>query len=262
MSEADARRAYEEQLLHGGKVMSVWEHLAELRTHLVRALLALAVTTTAGFFAAEPAIRFLERPLVSALPAGVDALHFTGPLEVFMTDMKVGLILGILFGCPVCLWEFWRFFEPALYPRERRYVLPFIVGSTLFFFLGIAFSYFVMLPLALSWLIGIGLEVGTPLITLKDYVSMLLALEIGVGLVFEAPLIVVLLGMLDLVSVETLRASRKFVLLVLVALAAVLTPPDVISQIALTLPLYAMFELAILALRVLKRFEGKKAKAA
>ena len=256
---SNAKATSEEELLHGGKVMSVWDHLAELRTHLVRSLLALVITTGIGFFAAEPAIRFLQRPLKNALPEGADVLHFTGPLEVFMVDMKVGFILGILFGCPICLWEFWRFFEPALYPRERRYILPFILGSTGFFFVGIAFSYFVMLPLMLHWLIGIGLEVGTPLITLKDYISMLLALEVGVGLIFEAPLIVILLGMLDLVSVEALSSSRKFVLLIIVVLAAVLTPPDVISQIALTLPIYAMYEGAILVLRLLKRKKVKPA---
>ena len=191
-------------------------------------------------------------PLIQVLPPGANALHFTGPLDVFMVDMKVAMLVGVLMACPFWLFQFWKFFEPALYPRERRFILPFIIASIAVFCLGVAFCYFAILPLSLRYLIGLGLEVGTPMITIKDYVSLLTVLIFGFGVVFETPVLIVLLAMLDLISVEQLTQHRRFIILAILIVSALLVPPDPVSLVALATPVYAMYELAIVVIRIIK----------
>ncbi len=243
----------EEELIQGGKVMSLWDHLSELRHRLVRSLWGVGVIFALAFGFADQVVNFLKIPLIQALPRGSNALHFTGPLDVFMVQIKVAGLAGMVFSCPIWLYQFWKFFEPALYPRERKYILPFVVISSLLFFLGVGFCYFVILPFSLTYLIGMGMEVGVPMITIKDYVSLLLLMIFGFGIVFEIPVLIVLMAMLDLVSVETLQKSRRFVVVGILVLAAILTPPDPISQIAMAVPVYGMYEMAIVVIRIIKR---------
>lgn len=260
MTEAlpSGQEGTEEQLIAGGKVMSIWEHLSELRGRLVKSVVAILIFFCVSFTFAERIIAFLRRPLELALPNGVAALHFTSPMDVFMVDLKVGFLVSVVLSGPVWLYQFWKFFEPALYPRERRYILPFIVASSALFFAGIAFCYYVVLPLALHFLIKIGMEVGTPVITIKDYVSLLTLMILGFGIVFETPVLLVLLAMLDILSVEALQKSRRFVVVAVLIASAILTPPDPISQIALAVPLYLMYELSILIIRVVKKKQQPK----
>lgn len=248
----------EEQLIAGGKVMSIWDHLSELRSRLVKSFFTILVFFAISFAFAERIIQFLRKPLEQALPSGVDALHFTGPMDVFMVDLKVGFLVSVVVSGPVWLYQFWKFFEPALYPRERKYILPFVFASSLLFFLGIFFCYFVVLPLALQFLIKIGMEVGTPIITIKDYVSLLTMMILGFGAVFETPVLLILLAMLDILSLEVLVKSRRFVVVGVLIASAILTPPDPVSQIALAVPLYLMYELSILIIRFIKRKQAPK----
>ena len=242
----------DEALVDGGKVMSLWEHLAELRSRLIRSMLAVAGTFAVSLFFADEIISVLKQPLVAVLPTGASALHFTGPLDVFMVDMKVAFLTGVLLACPIWIFQFWKFFEPALYPRERRFILPFIMASIAVFVLGILFCYFLILPLSLRYLIGLGMEVGTPMITIKDYVALLTVLIFGFGIVFETPIMIVLLATLNIVSLEALQQYRRFVALAILIVSALLVPPDPVSLVALALPVYGMYELAIIAVRVLK----------
>ncbi len=247
-----------EELIAGGKVMSIWDHLSELRSRLVKSFAAILVFFAISFTFAEKIIQFLRRPLEQALPPGVDALHFTGPMDVFMVDLKVGFLASVVVSGPVWLYQFWKFFEPALYPRERKYILPFVFASSILFFLGILFCYFVVLPLTLHFLIKLGMEVGTPIITIKDYVSLLTMMILGFGAVFETPVLLILLAMLDILSLEVLVKSRRFVVVGVLVASAILTPPDPISQIALAVPLYLMYEVSILIIRFIKRKQAPK----
>jgi sec-independent protein translocase protein TatC len=242
-----------EELIQGGKVMPVWDHLSELRGRLVKSVIAVVVFFALAFAFSERIIAKLQEPLIAVLPEGHKTLHFTGPLDVFMVDLKIAVLVGVLAACPVWLYQFWRFFEPALYPKERRFVLPFVLASTVAFALGIVFCYEVVLPLSLRFLMKIGMEAGTPVITIKDYVSLLSLFLLGFGAVFEAPVLLVLLSFLDLVSADALVKSRRFVVIGVLILAAVLTPPDPVSQIALAVPLYGMYELSILIIRMVER---------
>lgn len=244
----------DEELIDGGKVMSVFDHLTELRTRLVRSFLAVTALFFIAFIFAEKILAFLKLPLIEALPKDVNTLHFTGPLDVFVVNIKVSGLVAIIGACPVWLYQFWKFFEPALYPRERRYILPFIVISVALFFAGVSFCFFVILPMTLQFLIQMGMEVGTPLITIKDYISLLILLILGFGIVFEFPVIIVLMALLDLVDLQTLRDYRRYMVVIIFILAAILTPsPDPLSMTALAIPVYLMYEASLIVIALIKK---------
>ena len=235
------------------KTMPLLDHLAELRARLLSSSLVIVVLFIVLIIFAEQLIAFLQIPLEQALPAGINALHFTSPLEVFLANLKVAFLAALVGACPVWLYHFWRFVEPGLLANERKYVLPFMISSILLFVIGVLFCYYVILPLALDFLITVGMKSGTPVITVADYVSLLVILIFSFGLIFETPLILVLLGILDLIDADDLRAHRKIVLVGIILLAALLTPPDPISQIGLAIPIYCMYEVSIIILATIKK---------
>ena len=229
------------------------EHLDELRKRIFRSLLAIIVLFSVAFTFAKTIINFIKQPLMNALPEGANVLHFTGPMDVFVANIKISFLTAVIGSCPVWLYQFWKFLEPALYDHERKYALPFLFSSVSLFFGGVSFCFFIIVPLALEFLIQMGLEVGTPIITIADYVSLLMILIFGFGIVFETPVILVLLALLDLVDAKTLAENRKYVLVGIMILGAILTPPDPISQLAMGVPTYLMYEFSILIIRLVKR---------
>jgi len=251
--QIESKDEEEEQLVDGGKVMSLFDHLVELRQRIVKSLIAVLVFFGIAMAFSTELIEFLKQPLLAAIPQNKDALHFTGPLDVFITSIKVGFLAAIIFACPVWIYQFWRFIEPALYKHERKLVLPFVFASVSLFVAGISFCFYVILPLALEFLITLGMEVGTPIITITDYVSMLMLMIFGFGFIFETPLILVLLAILDLISAELLAKYRRYVLVGILFVGAILTPPDPLSQIGMAVPLYLMYEFSILIIRLIKR---------
>ena len=260
MNSSDHNQDNDEELLEGGKVMSIWDHLTELRTRLVRSLIFVVILFVVALPFSEYIIHFLKIPLVSALPEANTALHFTGPMDAFMSSLKVCVFVSIILGCPIWLWQMWKFFEPALYPSERKYIAPFAIISVLQFFLGVFFAFYVILPIALEFLISFGLRIGTPIITINDYLSLLSLMVLGFGFVFEAPVLLVLLALLDLVDVESLTKNRGVVVVVILVMGAMFTPPDPFSQVAMAGPLYLMFELSILLIKLLKKKKNKPTK--
>ena len=235
------------------KVMGLMEHLGELRTRIFRSLIGIVIIFSIAFTVSSEIFEYLKAPLVRALPEGSNVLHFTGPMDVFVAKIKISFLAAIIGGCPVWLYQFWKFLEPALYDHERKYALPFLFSSVSLFFSGVAFCFFVITPLALEFLIQMGLEVGTPIITVGDYVSMLMLLILGFGLVFETPVILVLLALLDIIDAKTLTENRKFVLVGTMVLGALLTPPDPLSQLSMAAPTYLMFEFSIVLIKIIKR---------
>jgi sec-independent protein translocase protein TatC len=243
----------EEKLIGGGKIMGLWSHLDELRSRLVKALFTIVILFVISLAFSTKILTFLKKPLEEALPPGTAALHFTGPMDVFMVNIKVAFLMSVICGAPAWLYQFWKFLEPALYPKERRYVLPFIVATICCFLTGVAFCYFFMLPMALSYLVGIGLEVAAPIITITDYMSLVNVMILGFGLVFETPVLLVLLAMLDIVSAESLAAQRRLTFVIILIVAAIITPPDPISMLGMAIPCYLMYEISILIIRMIKR---------
>lgn len=243
----------DQKLISGGKIMGLWGHLDELRSRLVKALFTILIFFIVSLAFSAKILNFLKKPLESALPAGTSALHFTGPMDVFMVNIKVAFLMAVICGAPAWLYQFWKFLEPALYPKERRYILPFIVATICCFLAGVSFCYFFMIPMALHYLLGIGLEVAAPIITITDYMSLINVMLLGFGLVFETPVLLVLLAMLDIVSAESLAAQRRLTFVIILIVAAIITPPDPISMLGMAIPCYLMYEVSILIIRMIKR---------
>jgi sec-independent protein translocase protein TatC len=248
----------EEELPKGGKVMSLTEHLGELQDRLIKSFFAVLIFFAIGTIFTKEIIEFIKLPLVHVLPAGANALHFTGPMDVFMVGMKLAFLFSIVGACPVWIYHFWKFIEPALYENERKWILPFIFASSILFLAGVVSCYVFVFPMTLHFMIGMGSEVATSIITINDYVSLLTFLVVSFGVVFQTPLVLIMLALLDLLEVETLAGNRRLVFVVCLVVAAVITPPDPISMMCLAVPMYFMFEASIHIIRYIKRKDAAK----
>lgn len=242
-----------DDLFANGKVMSLIGHLSELRVRLIKAILAILAGFCLTFFFSTELINFLKQPLVAALPNSSNILHFTGPLEVFMMSMKVSFFASIIFSCPIWIYQMWKFIEPALYVSERKYIIPFVISTVALFLFGILFSFYIIIPLTLKFLMSMGAEIGTPIITISDYVGLLVFMIMGMGLIFETPIILILLSSLGVINAELLAKHRRYIIVLILIIAAILTPPDPLSQIGMSIPLYLMYEFSIVIIRILER---------
>jgi len=224
--------------------MSFLEHLDELRRRLVRVIAYLAIGFAACFYFSKEIYRFLEVPIKRALPAGTE-LAFTNPTDPFTLYMKVALVAGIFLTIPLSLYEVWRFIAPALYRKEKRYVVPFMVSSVLLFLGGGAFCYYFVLYQAFYFLINWGSDF-TPVIMIKEYLDLTLTMILGFGLVFEMPVVIAFLSLFGLVSAHFLWTKFKYAILLMVGLAAVLSPTgDALNLLIWTAPMVVLYVLSI-----------------
>jgi sec-independent protein translocase protein TatC len=241
----DRNTVHEEEL-------PITEHIEELRERLIKSAVAVVV----GFLIAWPfkkkILLFLERPLPPNLQG---KLIFLSPPEAFFTALKVSFFAGILIALPFVLYQVWKFIEPGLYEHEKRFILPFMFFSVLFFFLGASFAYFVILPFGLRFLLGFMGDLLTPQITIGSYISFVIQMILAFGFVFLLPVVVWLLSKLGIINYTMLEKNRKFAILVIFIVAAVLTPPDAFSQVMMALPLLALYELSIW----ISKLAGRKA---
>jgi len=233
--------------------MPLMSHLTELRRRLIKSFLAILVSFVVAFFFSEEIINFLKIPLLAQLPEGSKNLYFTGLIDVFMVSIKASFLVAFLAASPVCFYQFWCFLAPALYEKEKKYVKPFICASIILFFSGILFCYYYIIPITLEFFLKMGLEVGVPMITINDYFSLLLVMILAFGVIFELPVILLLLGFLNIVDYVMLAKYRKIVIILSLVVGAIMTPPDPVSQVALAIPLYLMYEISILLLRIFHR---------
>lgn len=220
------------------------EHLDELRRRLIRSLIAFGIGTALCYNYAGEIYRALLRPLTSALPAD-SHLIFTELTEAFLTYFKMALWGGFVLASPVIFYQTWRFVSPGLYRKERKVVLAFAAWSTLGFLAGMAFAYAVAIPAVLSFFLSFGRSIIVPMPSMKESLSLVLRLLLIFGVMFELPLALYLAGRAGIVSAGFLRKWRKGAVLGAFLTAAVLTPPDAVSQILVAVPLYALFELGI-----------------
>lgn len=221
------------------------DHLEELRKRLIRSLIALGIGTGLCYNWAEIIYKELMRPLLINLP-GSSRLIFTELTEAFLTYFKVALWGGFVLASPVIFYQIWRFISPGLYRKERKVVLASVVWSTAGFLGGMAFGYFVAIPQVFSFFLSFGRSLIVPMPSMKESLSLILRLLMIFGVMFELPLIMYLLGRAGILTTVLLRKGRKLAVVGILLLAAVLTPPDVVSQLLIALPLYALFEAGIL----------------
>lgn len=235
--------------LPGGKEqaeMPITGHLQELRNRLVKAVLFLIFFCGIAFYFSDQIFFWFKRPLDAEL-------IFLSPAEAFWSDLKIALFVGFLCAFPAILYEVWQFVAPGLLPKERRYFLPFLILGTLFFFTGIAFCYFLALPYALRFLIEYGRQSGiTPQISVSMYVDFNLKFLLGFGIVFELPLVMVLFSRMGILTPAILAKNRKYAVVLSFLVAAILTPtPDIFNQSMMAIPLYFLYEVGIVAVRIL-----------
>jgi len=242
--------------------MSLAEHLTELRTRLLRAVIALVIGGVVGYIVFEQVFDFLLVPycdIPSALRAiGPDAQPTCAvvalrPLEPFAVRMKVALLVGLLLGGPVIFYQLWRFITPGLTQRERRYALPFVVGSQAMFLIGGAFA-FLVIPKGLPVLLGFGGPAITPQISAEAYLSFIITMILAFGIVFEVPLLITFLALVRIVSVKTLRRVRPYAIVGNFIVAALVTPTsDPVTLFALAVPMVLFYEASILAAWLIER---------
>ncbi len=233
--------------------MGLLDHLEELRSALIASLVAWIGASAVLWFFSGPILEFLIRHL----PAR--DLYFFAPGEAFLVRTKLSFILGILVSFPYLLFRAWRFVSPGLFRKEQGLVFPVIVLSVALFYMGLAFAYWVMMPLVLKFFVTFGTESLTPMLSVEKYFSFVAKLSFAFGLVFQLPLVVILLTSLGVVSARALLAQWRWAILVIFIVAAVLTPPDPISQICMAVPLCVLFFASVAASFAIERRRKKSA---
>ncbi len=223
-------------------------HLIELRDRLVRAVIAIGVCFGALAIYPGPSALYdlLAAPLVAQLPHG-STLIATNVISPFMVPLKITLLAGFLIALPVVLYQVWAFVAPGLYSHEKRLILPLVVSSTLLFFVGVAFCYFFVFGQVFKFIQSFAPKSITAAPDIEAYLSFVMSMFIAFGAAFEVPVVVVVLARMGLVTVEKLREFRGYFIVVAFIIAAVITPPDVVSQLALAIPMCLLYELGVFA---------------
>lgn len=221
------------------------DHLEELRARLVRSFIAIVIGAGVAYAFKEKLFDILTRPLIAVMPPD-GKIIFTGLPEAFFTYLKVSLLTGVFMAIPVILFEFWMFVTPGLYKKERFLLAPVIILSAIFFIGGALFGYFVVFPWGFKFFLGFQSETIQALPSMKEYLSFVSKLIIAFGIAFELPIILTCMAALGLVTPAFLRKNRKYALVIFFIAAAILTPPDVVTQVMMALPLIFLYELSII----------------
>jgi len=227
-------------------------HLFELRDRLVRSLVAVALVFIPTFFYASELYDLLAWPMMRTLPEGSKMIA-TGVITPFFIPMKIAMMVSFLVALPYLLYQAWAFVAPGLYAHEKKLVLPLVVSSTLLFFLGMAFCYFFVFGTVFAFIAQFAPKSITVAPDIEAYFNFVLGMFIAFGVTFEVPVIVVVLVMTGMVSVEKLREIRSFVIVGAFVVAAVVTPPDVVSQLMLAIPLCLLYEVGIFVARFVEK---------
>ncbi|MEW6133581.1 MAG: twin-arginine translocase subunit TatC [Pseudomonadota bacterium] len=234
------------------KQESFISHLIELRDRLIRAIAAVVLVFIALFPWANDLYTLLAQPLISKLPQGSQMIA-TGVASTFFIPVKVAMMTAFLIALPWVLYQMWAFIAPGLYQHERKLALPLLVASVLLFFVGMSFAYFLVFPVVFGFLAGATPEGVNFAPDIGAYLDFVMTLFIAFGVTFEVPVVVILLVLTNVVSTEKLREARPYVIVGAFVIGAIFTPPDVISQIMLAVPLWLLYELGIILAGFLRK---------
>ncbi|WP_200762355.1 twin-arginine translocase subunit TatC [Nitrosophilus alvini] len=224
-------------------------HLAELRKRLLISILTVLVMFFVCFGFWEQILDWMITPLKDVLPAGSNVI-FTKVGEAFFTALKVSFFAALILSLPVIFWQLWLFIAPGLYEHEKKFVLPFVISATIMFISGALFAYYIVFPFGFGYLINFGSQLFTALPSIGEYVGFFTKLMFGFGLSFELPVITFFLALLGLVTDESLKSFFKYAILIIFVIAALLTPPDVLSQLLMAGPLILLYGVSILIAKI------------
>jgi len=241
-----------------GTLMS---HLLELRDRLMKAMLAVLLAFIPCATYANELFTLIAKPLLAKLPNGT-TLIATSVTSPFMTPFKVAFFVSLFAAMPVVIYQIWAFVAPGLYRREKRFAVPLLVSSVLLFYAGVVFAYFVVFPLMFSYLVGTAPEGVKYIPDMTSYLDFVLTMFFAFGIAFEVPVAVVLLVLTGMVQVESLAKHRGYVIIGIFVVAAILTPPDAISQCIMAIPMYLLYEGGLVMARVMQKMRREAAAAA
>ena len=228
-------------------------HLAELRKRLSISLIVILVMFLMCFAFWQPILAWMIAPLKAVLPEGSNVI-FTGVQEPFFTAMKVAFFAGFILSLPVIFWQFWLFVAPGLYENEKKLVIPFVSAATMMFLMGASFCYYVVVPLAFGFLVAFGSALFTALPSIGEYVGFFTKFIVGFGLSFEMPVVIFFFAKLGLVDDKGLKDFFRYAIVIIFTLSGILTPPDILSQFLMAVPLLILYGISILVAKTVNPY--------
>jgi len=231
--------------------MTFIQHLVELRDKLLRSVVAILIIFIGIFPFANEVYSFIAAPIVGVLPTDTNIIAI-GVISPFLTPLKMALIFAVYLAMPYLLYQLWSFIAPALYKHEKQLVIPLVVSSTILFYAGLLFSFYIVFPVIFGFLASIGPSIVDFTPDIQYYLDFVLKVSFAFGVAFEVPIATILLIMFGVTTVETLRKNRPYVIIGAFALGMILTPPDVISQTLIAIPMWLLFEAGLILAPLIK----------
>ena len=235
---------------------SLIDHLGELRFRLVRCAWGVLLGIIISYNFTHQVFDWMRAPIAPYLPTG--GLVFTGPMDKFLAHLKIAFFGGVVLSMPWLMYQIWKFVSPGLYNKERKLAISFIVSGTTLFLTGIAFTYYVVLPMAFHFLMTYGGDVDKPMITIDQYMGFVTITAMMFGLSFELPLVIVTLSLLGIVDQAFLRKNRKYAVMTIAIICAVITPPDLLSMLLMLAPMWFLLEASIIIVGMLERKKARE----
>lgn len=245
------------ELFDNSEKMPIIQHLLELRKRVIYSFLFFIFFSVVSYFFAQEIYDFLVRPLADVLQGQNRRLIYTGLAEVFFTYMKLAVFAGCFLSFPFIAYQLWAFVAPGLYKNEKRFFFPFLIAIPVLFTIGAAFVYYAVMPAAWGFFASFQIEGSIMPIELEakvdQYLSLVMALIFAFGLCFQMPVVLTLLARIGVINSKSLIKKRRYAVVIIFAVAAVLTPPDIISQLFLGIPLIFLYELSVVLVKLLEK---------
>jgi sec-independent protein translocase protein TatC len=233
-------------------------HLEELRTRIIRIMIAAAIGFGVCWYFKEWLFQIITRPLHQVLPPNSYMIYTSLP-EAFFNYMKISFYASLFLTSPYILYQLWKFISPGLYKTEKKYMLPFVISSTILFICGILFGYYLALPPAFGFFVEFSSDFLKPMLSLREYLSFSLKLLLAFGLSFELPVVIFFLAKIGVVNSKMLSRNRRYAILIIFIAAAILTPsPDAITQIIMAVPLMGLYEIGIIVAKLAEKKRPKE----
>lgn len=227
------------------KEMSAIQHLIELRDILLRSVITILVIFVALFPFANEVYSLIAAPIISVLPTGSNIIAI-GVISPFLTPLKMALIIAVYLAMPYLLYQIWSFVAPALYKHEKRLIVPLVISSTILFYTGLLFSFYIVFPVIFGFLSNIGPSIVDFTPDIQYYLDFVLKVSFAFGVAFEVPIATILIVMVNMTTVEKLKKNRPYVIVGAFVLGMLLTPPDIISQTLIAVPMWLLFEMGLI----------------